>query len=53
MTLIKEAERGMPERWSAQRKTELVVRLFRCEALDAVSRESQVPGQDIVVALER
>jgi len=38
---------GMPERWSAQRKTELVVRLFRCEALDAVSRESQVPAHEL------
>jgi transposase len=34
----------LPERWSAQRKTELVMRLLRGEALDAVSRESQVPG---------
>jgi hypothetical protein len=33
----------LPERWSVQRKTELVLRLLRGEALDAVSRESQVP----------
>ena len=32
------------ERWSVQRKSELVLRLLRGEALDAVSRESQVPG---------
>jgi hypothetical protein len=38
--------RTLPERWSAQRKTELVLRLLRGEALDAVSRESQVPAQD-------
>ena len=34
----------LPERWSVQRKTELVLRLLRGEALDAVSRESQVPA---------
>ncbi len=33
------------ERWSVQRKTELVLRLLRGEALEAVSRESQVPAQ--------
>ena len=33
----------LPERWSAQRKTELVLRLLRGEPLDAVSRESQSP----------
>ena len=37
----------LPERWSAQRKTELVVRLLRGEALDAVSRESQVPAHEL------
>src|SRR5438067_7147407 len=35
----------LPERWSVQRKTELVLRLLRGEALDAVSRESQVPAR--------
>jgi len=34
----------LPERWSVQRKTELVLRLLRGEALDAVSRESQSAG---------
>src|SRR5215468_7412414 len=34
----------LPERWSVQRKSELVLRLLRGEALDAVSRESQVPA---------
>jgi len=34
----------LPERWSVQRKTELVLRLLRGEALDAISRESQVPA---------
>jgi len=28
----------LPERWSVQRKTELVLRLVRGEPLDAVSR---------------
>jgi len=37
----------LPERWSAQRKAELVMRLLRGEALDAVSRESQVPGHEL------
>jgi len=37
----------LPERWSVQRKTELVVRLLRGEALDAVSRESQIPAHEL------
>jgi transposase len=37
----------LPERWSIQRKTELVLRLLRGEGLDAVSRESQVPGHEL------
>ena len=37
----------LPERWSVQRKTELVLRLRRGEALDAVSRESQVPAHEL------
>jgi hypothetical protein len=36
-----------PERWSTPRKTELVLRLLRGEALDAVSRESQVPAHEL------
>ena len=39
--------RELPERWSVQRKTELVLRLLRGEALDAVSRESQVPAHEL------
>jgi hypothetical protein len=34
----------LPERWSVQRKSELVLRLLRGESLDAVSRGRQVPG---------
>jgi len=37
----------LPERWSIQRKSELVLRLLRGEALDAVSRESQVPAHEL------
>src|SRR5216684_7527817 len=37
----------LPERWSVQRKTELVLRLLRGEVLDAVSRESQVPAHEL------
>jgi len=37
----------LPERWSVQRKTELVLRLLRGEALDAISRESQVPAHEL------
>ncbi len=38
------SEPELPERWSIQRNAELVLRLLRGEALDAVSRESQVPA---------
>src|SRR5881397_2014704 len=41
------SETELPERWSVQRKTELVLRLLRGEALDAVSRESQVPAHEL------
>jgi transposase len=40
-------EPELPERWSVQRKCELVLRLLRGEALDAVSRESQVPAHEL------
>ena len=39
--------RDLPERWSVQRKAELVLRLLRGEALDAVSRENQVPAHEL------
>jgi len=42
------AEAGeLPERWSVQRRTELVLRLLRGEALEAVSRESQVQAHEL------
>lgn len=37
----------LPERWSAQRKMELVLRLLRGDTLDAVSRDSQVPAHEL------
>ena len=37
----------LPDPWSAQRKTELILRLLRGEVLDAVSRESQVPAHEL------
>jgi transposase len=37
----------IPERWSASRKTELVVRLLRGEPVDAVARDSQVPAHEL------
>jgi hypothetical protein len=37
----------LPERWSVQRKMELVLRLLRGEGLDAVSRESQIPAHEL------
>lgn len=36
----------LPERWSAQRKMELVLRLLR-GPVDAVSHESQVPAHEL------
>ena len=37
----------LPDRWSVQWKMELMLRLLRGEALDAVSRESQVPAHEL------
>jgi transposase len=37
----------LPERWSVQRKMELVLRLLRGEGLDAVSRENQIPAHEL------
>ena len=42
-----EPEQELPERWSARRKTEVVLRLLRGEDLGAVSREIQVPPQEV------
>jgi hypothetical protein len=46
--MLAEGEReDLPERWSAGRKTEVVLRLMRGEDLGAVSREIQVPPQEL------
>ena len=37
----------LPERWSAQRKTEVVLRLLRGEKLGEVSRELQVSPVEV------
>ena len=37
----------LPERWSAQRKMELVLRLLRGEPLDAVSRGGEGAGRPL------
>ncbi len=43
----KKAERELPERWSAQQKMEVVLRLLRGEDLGEVSREVQVLAHEI------
>ena len=40
-------EKELPERWSAQRKMTVVLRLLRGQPLEAVSRESQVPAHEL------
>lgn len=37
----------LPERWSVQRKQEVVLRLLRGEPLDQVAREIQVPAHEL------
>lgn len=37
----------LPERWSAGKKTEVVLRLLRGESLEEVSREIQVPAHEL------
>jgi len=43
----KEASRELPERWSAQQKAEVVLRLLRGEDLGGLSREIKVPAHEI------
>ncbi len=40
-------EQATPERWSARAKTEVILRLFRGEGVEAVSREIQVPVHEV------
>ncbi len=49
MTVVSAQESGaeLPERWSAKAKAEVVLRLLRGEAVDAVSREVQVPAHGL------
>ena len=49
MTVVSEQEQAaeLPERWSAKAKTEVVLRLLRGEAVEAVSREVQVPAHEL------
>lgn len=39
-------ERELPERWSAQRKTEVVLRIIKGEDLGVLSSEIQVPAHE-------
>jgi hypothetical protein len=41
------ASRALPERWSVQQKTDVVLRLLRGEDLGELSREIQVPAHEI------
>ena len=45
--MLKEQEMDLPERWSAKRKSEVVLRLLRGEDLGELSREIQVPPPEI------
>ena len=46
-TMTTQRAEDLPERWSAQRKTEIVVRVIRGEAIDEVAREIQVPVHEV------
>ncbi len=43
----RESEQALPERWSAKAQSEIVLRLFRGESVDAVSREIQALVHEI------
>ena len=47
MSKERESQDSPPERWSAKAKSEVVLRLFRGESVDEVSREIQVPVHEI------
>jgi transposase len=46
-TMTTRRAEDLPERWSAQRKMEIVLRLVRGEAIDEVAREIQVPVHEV------
>ena len=48
-TMTTQRAEDLPERWSAQRKTEVVLRVIRGEAIDEVAREIQVPVHEVSV----
>lgn len=45
--VAQDRESELPERWSAKAKAEVVLRLLRGEAVEAVSREVQVPAHEL------
>jgi transposase len=49
MSVVAEPEQAdeLPERWSAKAKSAVVLRLLRGEAVEAVSREIQVPAHEV------
>ena len=47
MMTTERRDEALPERWSAQRKTEVVLRVIRGEAIDEVAREIQVPVHEL------
>ncbi len=47
MMTTERRDEALPERWSAQRKTEVVLRVVRGEAIDEVAREIQVPVHEL------
>ena len=46
-TMTTQRADDLPERWSAARKMEIVLRLVRGEAIDEVAREVQVPVHEV------
>jgi transposase-like protein len=46
-TMTTQRADDLPERWSAQRKTEVALRLVRGEAINEVAREVQVPVHEL------
>jgi len=46
-TMTTQRADDLPERWSAPRKMEIVLRLVRGEAIDEVAREIQVPVHEV------
>src|SRR4029450_14057379 len=47
MMTTERRDEELPERWSAPRKTEVVLRVIRGEAIDDVAREIEVPVHEV------